>query len=419
MLLTNKNIYLYQINFKNMMLSSQILNVLELQRLRFIEKDFGLIRDIIDTIPIKENFSTIITGIRRCGKSTLMHQLMSRLNKEFIYLNFEDTRMINFDVSDFKRLSEIIDSKKCKILFFDEIQVADKWEVFVRQKLDEGYIVIITGSNATLLSKELGTTLTGRHLNIELFPFSYNEFLKFKELKPTDDSLQLYLNVGGFPEYLKNNDPLILNQLMDDILLRDIAVRYGVRDIPAMKQLAIYLISNIGKPITGNSLSKMLGIKVNSTILEYFSYFENCYLFYFLPMFSYSLKVQMRNPRKVYTIDNGLYAENSVIFSDENGRKLENAIFIHLRRKYKHLFYFKGQNECDFVCMNKNKEKILVQVCYELNDTNYNRELKGLTEAMEFFKVKKGTIVTFNQKDIILEKEKEIRIIPAYDFLME
>lgn len=231
-----------------MLLTNQIANVLESQRQVFVEKNIGLTRESLNKIPISQNFATIITGIRRCGKSTLMHQLMHRLNSDFIYLNFEDTRLISFEPSDFNRLSEIIFTKNCNTLFFDEIQLANKWEVFVRQKLDEGFNVIITGSNATLLSSELGTSLTGRHLNVELFPFSYSEFLNFKGLSSSSDSLSLYLTMGGFPEYLKNHEGTILNQLMDDILVRDIAIRYSVRDVSALKQLALFLISNIGKP---------------------------------------------------------------------------------------------------------------------------------------------------------------------------
>lgn len=418
MIKSNNNLFLYQIKYLYMLLTNQISNIIDSQRHAFMEKDTGLTREIINKIPVIKNFATIITGIRRCGKSTLMHQLMKDIKDEFVYMNFEDTRLINFEPSDYNRLSEIIKTNKCNFLFFDEIQLANKWEVFIRHKLDEGYKIVLTGSNAAMLSMEIGTSLTGRHLSVELFPFSYNEFLNYKNLSPSADSLKLYLVTGGFPEYLKTNDGSILNQLMNDILVRDIAVRYGVRDVSALKHLALYLVSNIGRPVSGNSLTKMFGIKANSTLLEYMSYLENSYLFYFLPMFSYSLKVQIRNPRKVYCVDNGLITENSVLFSEDNGQRLENLVFTYLRRKYKQLYYFKGDNECDFVCQGNKSETYLLQVCYELNDLNFSRELKGLTEAMDFFKIKNGTIVTINQQDQLSEKGKKISIVKAHDYFL-
>lgn len=400
-----------------MILQSQIATVIDSQQKSFIKKELGIERDALNQLPLVDNFALIITGIRRCGKSTLLFQLLNQKFKDAIYLNFEDPRLAGFDLADFNRLSEEITNRDTKTLFFDEIQLIEKWELFIRQKLDEGYRIVITGSNAILLSKELGTKLTGRQLSVELFPFSYLEFLRFTNLENSNSSLDAYLKIGGIPEYVKTGLGIILNNLLEDILIRDIAIRYGIRDVSSLKQIAVYLISNIGKPVTAKSLLGLFDIKANSTILDYFSYLEDAYLLQFIPMFSYSLKSQMRNPRKVYIIDMGLFTENSIIFTEENGRRLENLVFLHLRRKYKEIYYFKNSGECDFVAMQQGQVKELIQVCYEVNDMNFKREYKGLTEAMDFFKQTEGTIVSFNQKDLFEEEGKIIRIIPAHEYL--
>jgi predicted AAA+ superfamily ATPase len=348
--------------------------------------------------------------------------LFQLLNEKFdraFYLNFEDSRLAGFENDDFKRLNIEITKRKPQVLFFDEIQMLKNWELFVRQKLDEGYKVAITGSNATLLSTELGTKLTGRHLSVELFPFSYTEFLGLKKLKNTDKSVIEYLKRGGFPEYLKTGNGFVLNQLLEDILYRDIAIRYGVRDVKSLKQLTVYLLSNIGKPVSATNLKTLFGIKSVSALLDYFYYLESAYLVQFLPMFSYSLKKQIRNPKKVYAIDLGLFTENSIVFSDENGRRLENTVYLHLRRKYKELYYFQEKKECDFVVFEKGKPKELIQACYELTPENVERETNGLYTAMEHFKMTTGKIVTLNLKDSFTKAGKKIEVVALKEFLSQ
>jgi predicted AAA+ superfamily ATPase len=314
-----------------MLLQSQLAEVADAQAENFQNKNVGWQRELLPKLKLPNNFALIITGIRRCGKSTLLFQLLREKFSNAFYLHFEDPRLAGFENDDFNRLSNEIVKRNPSVLFFDEIQLLENWELFVRHKLDEGYKVVITGSNATLLSKELGTKLTGRHLSVELFPFSYTEFLGFRKLKDTEKSVLEYLRKGGFPEYLKTENGFVLNQLLEDILYRDIAVRYAVRDVKSLKQLAVYLLSNIAKPVSASNLTKLFAIKSVSALLDYFGFLENAYIVQFLPMFSYSLKKQIRNPRKVYSIDLGLFTENSIVFSDENGRRIENAVYLHLR----------------------------------------------------------------------------------------
>jgi uncharacterized protein len=397
----------------------QIAAVIDEQYESFLMKDPGLIRESLEQIPIFESFVTIITGIRRCGKSTLLLQLLKEKYNSSIFLNFEDIRLAGFESSDFSRLLEIIIKRNQKVLFFDEIQLIDNWEIFVHQLLRDGYQVFLTGSNASLLSREMGTHLTGRNVTMELFPFSYCEFVEYKDLKFNPDSLQLYLGHGGIPEYIKNNSALILNRLLNDILVRDIAIRYNVRDIQALRQLTVFLISNVGNLISAGKLTGMFGIKAVSTLLEYQSHLQEAYLMEFVPLFSHSLKTQARNPKKVYTMDQGFVSEIAILQSENLGSKFENLIYLHLRRKFNEIYYFKGKKECDFVVLKRGNAEELVQACYKIDDMNFQREYDGLTEAMKFFDKKEGTIVTFDQKDKFEKDGLTVNLIPAHEFLSQ
>lgn len=277
--------------------------------------------------------------------------------------------------------------------------------------------VIITGSNASLLGRELATKLTGRHIIRELFPFSFHEFRTFLEIEANEDSAFSYLKVGGMPQYVKTRRTEIQSQLFHDILIRDISVRYNIRDTKTLQRIAQYLVSNVGKLITANQLRKTFEIGSTSTIIEYLSHLENAYLFYFVAKFSYSLKKQSVNPRKVYAIDTGLVSVNSSSFTDDYGSRFENLIYLHLRRNFKEIYYYSEKGECDFVVFKNNSIHSLVQVCYSLNQDNIKRETNGLLEAMNFFDLKKGYIITFKQNDKLLIKNKTIQVIPSYQYM--
>jgi len=402
-----------------MVLESIIAYVVEQQKTRMSSRDSGLKRELIPATRSLSSHALIISGVRRCGKSTLLMQMIEGIDREkVLYLNFESPQLFEFSLSDFTRLDHVISQKEISTLFFDEIQLVEGWEMYVRQKLDENYQIIITGSNASLLSKELGTKLTGRHITQELFPFSYSEFLSFKLLTPGVQSLKEYMHTGGFPEFLRTGDEEQLSTLFEDVLIRDIVTRYGIKDIKSLQRLASYLFSNIGNRITATKLKQPLSIGATSTILSWFSHLELSYLVSFLPMFSHSTKAQLINPRKVYAIDLGLIDVISNTMTDDSGRKLENLIFLHLRKKYTELYYFDEKGECDFVAMKNGVVKELVQVCYDLNPDNLKREMNGIMQAMKFFNVQKGKIVTFTNTDLIKENKFEIEVVPAYKYLM-
>lgn len=391
--------------------------VLDAQAEMFRKKENGLTREALESVPAISSFATIITGIRRCGKSTLLRQLMSQKYDSALYLNFEDIRLADFDTNDFIRLQKEIERRNTHVLFFDEIQIIPKWEIFIHQMLNEEYTIFITGSNASLLSSEMGTHLTGRHIPMELFPFSYSEFLSFRGLTANENSVSAYLHDGGIPEYVKSQTEIILNTLIDDILIRDIAIRNSIKDVNSLRALAVYLLSNVGNLVSAGKLVGMFDIKATSTFLDYFSFYQRSYLLEFVPIFSYSLKVQSRNPKKVYAMDLGLANEASANFSDATGHKLENLIFLHLRRTSKNICYYKDKGECDFVIIEKGKVIRAIQVCHQITDQNFKREYNGLLEAMKAFNLSEGIIVTTSQADSFEEDGKTIRMIPASQYL--
>jgi predicted AAA+ superfamily ATPase len=389
--------------------------VIDSQKERLIRLDSGLPRKF-DELANLTTHAFIVSGIRRCGKSTLLQQIHKSFGGNSIYLNFEDPRLAGFDLSDLNRLHEIAVKKGTDVYFFDEVQVIENWESFVRFRLDEGYRIFITGSNATMLSKEMGTKLTGRHITKELFPFSFTEYLSFAGMEACAASSGKYLRSGGFPEYLKTGMPEVLMYAFNDILIRDIAVRYNVKNVMALQQLATWLVSNTGKPFSGNSIRKIFQIGSSSSIMDYLSYFTDAWLFFYLPKFSYSHKVQLVNPKKVYCIDNGFIDINSVSFNDDNGRLLENMVFLQLRRTTPEIFYFSEKKECDFVVFQKGKLHSLYQVCWQLDQNNMDRELAGLIEAMEYFGQQYAKIITFDQSDTFSIEGKTIKAQPFYEW---
>lgn len=401
------------------MITQQIFStVIDSQQLGYTSKKTGVERDLLHQVPQASGFASIITGIRRCGKSTLQLQIKKQFfPTEGLFLNFEDPRLAGIESNDLERLYTEIMARKTKVLFFDEIQIVEAWEIFVNQLLREDFLVYITGSNASLLSKELGTHLTGRHFSTELFPFSYTEFLQFQELNANEDTFNEYVQKGGMPDYLRTNYNKYLNDLLDDILIRDIAIRHNIRDVNSLRQLTVYLLSNIGNLASANKLKGMFGIKSSTTILDYFSYLKDAYLIEFVPLYDYSLKKQLRNPQKIYVLDLGIYHQNKIVFSPNDGHVLENIVYLHLRRLGKEIFYFQAKGECDFLTTEKGVPKELYQVCTEINNLNIDREVNGLFEVMEFFKKEEAYIITQNQTDTFIKENLIIKAIPAWQWL--
>lgn len=397
-----------------MILKDTLREIIKSQKEELIYSEPLVKRNILNKIDLDLPHATIIAGIRRCGKSTLLKQMIKNINTAY-YMNFEDPRALNFNLSDFEKLNELLHEEfgEGGIYFFDEIQNIEGWERYIRSMQDKGKKFVITGSSSRLMSKELGTKLTGRHVNYELFPFSYDEMLKHSSQKRSLTSFQQYFNDGGFPEFLKYKKKEILRELFNDILSRDIIVRYGLRDSKLLTELAIYLYTNVGKEFSYNKLKKYFHFGSTNTVISYISYLEEAYLLFSIPKFDYSYKKQVVNQKKNYGIDLGLINAMSASLSADKGRALENLIFLHLRKLYPEIFYFKEEKECDFLVKDKGKIADAIQVCYQLNKDNEEREISGLLEAMKRFNLKKGTIITFDQED----KLDNITIIPAWKYI--
>lgn len=406
-----------------MVSKSDIVEAIRVQDER-MKKSHSFRRELLLSLPpLMPNYALVISGIRRCGKSTLLTQLSVDRYKpeEVLSLNFDTPLLYGFEFSDFRIVDEVIrEHEGCTVLLLDEIQIVEGWEVYVRGKLDEGFYVVVTGSNASMLSRELGTKLTGRHLTKELFPFSYAEYCGFMGKAFGEVSLHNYLYQGGFPQYLQLDNEDVLTDLVNDIVYRDIAVRYNIRDEHSLKSLLAYLVGNVGNLVSATKLKQILGMKSTSTVSDYFSYFEQTYLISFVPKFAYSYKAQLLNPRKVYCVDNGVVSVASPSFTRDEGRRLENMVFTELRRRYSEIFYYnENQKECDFIVTRNSAPQLVIQVCHALTAENRKREVGGLLDALSFFKMDYGLILTYNQRDKFAIGDKTIEALPVFEYFKD
>ena len=394
------------------------------------KKEKGLLRNVDFDKLISTKQITVISGIRRSGKSTLLLQLMQEY-KEYSYMNFDDERLLNFSVSDFEELLSVFAKfTKSKVLFFDEIQNIEGWERFIRRIFDEGYKIFITGSNAKLLSSELATHLTGRYIKIELYPFSFSEFLSYHNINyqrlsssTRSEIMSLfddYLLTGGFPEMIKYDDDEFLFRVYEDILYKDLIVRYKIKNIKQFKNLSQYLFTNFTNSISYNSLKSVLNIKSATTVQEYISYLEESYLLFELYKYDFSLKKQFVSNKKVYTIDNGIRNKVALRFSTDKGRFLENMVFIELRRRQKKFYFYKTSKnlEIDFL-YNENEQFHLLQVSYGLDDLKTReREIKAIVDAAGELPQTKNLLLTYNEEDTLVDNNVEIKILPVWKWLL-
>lgn len=409
--------------------ASQLEELVLDQKESFLSRDPGIPREIVTERYTKTGQIVVITGIRRCGKSTLMRQLSGRYS-DFLYINFDDDRLIDFTVKDFPDLMLVFEkiSPGIKVLFIDEIQNVPGWERFIRRIHDEGYKVFLTGSNANLLSAELGTHLTGRYTKITLYPFSFREVLRLRSLETGRITgakkarvlaeFDRYLSGGGFPEYLKYGDPEYLKRIYDDILFRDIISRFGIREVKGFRQLAHYLFTNTANQATYNALKNTLGFKSVVSVRDYVGFLEEAYLIFEVFRYDPSLKKQYIHEKKLYCIDTGMRNAVAFRFSDDKGRMLENLVLIELLRRGKSVYFFKNPKECDFLCEDRGTVTGAIQVCYELSRENRDRELDGLAGAMAMHTLTEGFILTYNQEETLTHNGCTIRVVPVWKWLI-
>ena len=381
--------------------------------------DLGMKRDAFHDLPCEKKFATIVTGVRRCGKSTLLGQWARDSGMRVTSVLFDDLRLMNFSSSDFVLLGKIISERNSQAVALDEIQDISGWERFVNGLLNRGYAVFITGSNARMLSRELGTKLTGRHLDFHLQPFSYPEFVRFKGLDSGGEAVEEYLRIGGFPAYVTSGNRQVLVELFNDIIYRDIIVRYRLANTAPIKQLAGYILSHIGTRMAPSRLKDAIHVQSAKTVLEYFDHLTECCMIRRLEQFAESPKARMLAPKKVYACDVALAS----LFDRGNrlnlGHKLENVVFWHLCRNARDITYYVDDRnrECDFVVECDDGSVSVVQVCYELTDDNQEREFDGLASAARRFGLKSGVVVTCCQSDLAIHDGCEISVVPAAEYL--
>ncbi len=413
-----------------------------LKRIIFEQQDY-VSRMIENTIPrfiadewLDTSEVLIISGIRRCGKSVLMQQIRGKLPEKDFFFNFDDDRLVNFKIEDFQTLQECFYELfgKQRTYYFDEIQNIRGWETFVRRLYNEGCKVIVTGSNAKMLSRELGTHLTGRYISVEMYPFSFREFLMLNNHSYSERDFyttagratllslfRQYLSQGGFPRFLVSHSVDYLKSLYQGIIYRDVLTRNAISNEKEMQEMIFYLASNATKRITYSSLGKIIGVKHPETVKKYLDYVEQTYLIHQLLKYDPSLKIQLSNPKKIYFIDNAIVNRIGFNATANIGVQLENLIFIELRRRGCQLFYHSDNKECDFIVRNGTHitQVYQVTVSLSLSPQTREREIAGLMEAMISYQLNEGYIITMEEKEELNLQGHDIHIIPAWEWMLK
>ncbi len=371
----------------------------------------------------------LISGPRRVGKST--QALLMLRGRNFAYLNFDDNALLNAWNEDLvmQTLDDVYPNYD--FLLLDEVQNLDGWDLWVSKLHRRGKNLIITGSNAKMLSSEMATALTGRYIQIEMLPFSLEEIFEWNQLdinnvspEDTNKATALsddYLRLGGYPETIgaRTIARSYLNTLFDAIIWKDIVKRHKVRNSNELSDLAMYLLSNFCNPISANDLTKELALSSVSTTQKFMGYLHEPYLFYYLQRYDNKLRLMKKAPQKIYVVDNGFVAAKAFNLSDNLGRLLENQVFIELlRRGYnteKSLFYYHSRNgkETDFVIREGTHIKCLIQVCYDIsNPKTERREVDSLIECAEELKCDQLQIITIYEERTITKGGHTIHVVP-------
>jgi predicted AAA+ superfamily ATPase len=399
-------------------------------------------------IPVHSNKIVSLIGVRRCGKTYILFDIIRQLLEKtdlhnIVYINFEDDRLYPIQLKDLDDIItgyyELYPEKRSENVYFflDEIQMIDGWEKFVRRIYDSLKVsIFVTGSSSKLLASEIATALRGRTITYEIFPLSFKEYLRFKNIEVniySSKSISFILNAfnhylfeGGFPETVVANSDLqkrILSDYVNLIIYRDVIERYGIKNNALLKHLIKYSFTNIGTLVSFTKLFndlKSQGFKIGKdTVFEYFSYLSDAYALFNVSIFRNSVKEEQRNPKKMYSIDNGFKSIFDSSLSPDYSKLYENIAFLHLRRQTKEVYYFKQNQEVDFYAIVDGK-KIIANISYNISDIQTRkRELEGLTAAMEYFHSQTGYLITKDEDQIIKQKGKKIYIVPLWKWLLE
>lgn len=400
-------------------------------------------------VPIPFNSGKIVSviGVRRSGKTSLLYHVIEKLREtvrpaDIIYINFEDDRLFPLELQHLNELMEAYyelhpEKRDEKVyVFFDEIQQVEHWETFVRRIYDSLNVdIFITGSSSKLLSSEIATALRGRTITYELFPFSFSEYLRFrkiavnthssKSLSYITNAFDDYIRHGGFPETVGVSPDIrsrILKDYVDLIIYRDIIERHGIKNHALMKHLIKYCFSNMATIASITKLYgdfKSQGFKLGKdTLFDYFSYLSDAFAVFNAPVFRNSVREEMRNPKKIYAVDNGFKSVYHVSLSPDYGRLYENTAFLHLRRKSREVYYLLQNQEVDLYCRSNN-EQIVANVAYDIsNPKTRARELNGLVECLNFLNHDHGYVLTGNHEETLVQDGKTISILPLWKWLL-
>ncbi|MCU0286929.1 MAG: ATP-binding protein [Acidobacteria bacterium] len=400
-------------------------------------------------VPVNSTKIISIIGARRSGKTYYLYQLMAELLKQncpktnLLYINFEDERLdfvqdeLDLILQAYRELYPGVNLQEVHF-FFDEIQNIDGWDKFIRRIYESlSKNIYITGSNSKLLGKEISTSLRGRALSYELFPLSFTEYLEFHHIETEYISsngralirsrFQHFLRYGGFPELTAMDENLydqILQEYYNTMIFRDLVERYEIKQIHILKYFLKRLLNAITKDISVNKIYNELksqGIKIGKNLLyEFMESVEAIYLMVILLKYNESVIKQEFAEKKAYCIDNGLLNAVTLHYSGDKGKLLENSIGIELLKQKQEIFFYRENVECDFLLAGKEGIRSAVQVCLSLKEyETRRREIKGLTAACKRFKLSKGIIITDDEEEIIADADIEIKVIPAFKFLLE
>ncbi len=406
--------------------------VAELQQEFLQENITGLCkREEEEQIDLKSKLAQVVIGVRRSGKSTLCRKVLREAGVKTAYINFDDERLEGLHREDLNNILEAlyIVCGEFQYLLLDEVQNVDGWPLFVNRLLRQNMHLIVTGSNAKLLSNELATHLTGRHHKIELYPFSFQEYAAYQQIDTTSyttkaqalckSGLNKYMMQGGFPELLSENDSQdYIMGLLDAIIRRDITKRFKVRYPEVLQRLATYLIDTVAQEYNATTLAEHFGVS-DHTIDTYCGYLQEAFLLLAVHKFSYKSQERLRG-EKLYVVDNAFISNRPNTFSTENmGWRLENVVFVELlhraRKRYADVFYYRDRTfEVDFIVAKSGVVEELYQVCYDMtSEKTRKREINSLLQGAKKFHCKNLTIITFSQSESIIQNEYTIQVVPA------
>ncbi len=386
--------------------------------------------------------TVVFYGVRRSGKTFILYDLFLKHRERAFYLDFEDDRLRGFDVGDFERFKDAVNELKPhligkeKVFLFDEIQNVRGWEMFCRRAVErENTKVYVSGSSSQVSPSEIHTALRGRSWSMEIFPFSYREFLKAGAFDVSGKDVfhgekkahakkyfAEYLKWGGFPEVSFLSSELekrkLIKEYLNAMYFRDLVERYDITNVALLETLLDKLFSSFAMKFSLTAFYKQYKERLpfsKDLLFRYYKHFQESLLVCEVRKLSKSTYARVRNPAKIYLIDTGLCRR---VASEDRGRLLENAVLLEFKRRGCEIFYHEEKRECDFIVKTDGREFLPVQVCYELNEKNRKRELEGLVEACQRFGIKRGMILTYDDEEDLEEKGIHIAVVPAWKWMI-